>query len=169
MTKLLGGEFLRDVQTFVAAMDTMFGGFRQRADETYALLSRPETSFVVVAAPERDAMREAGYFIERLASDRMPLAGVLVNRVHVAAAKQMGAGRAEDAAAQLDELGGHELAASLLRVHAEVAETAAKHRGVVTRFRTSHPGVPLGTVPAHAVDIHDLEGLRRIGEALTGR
>ena len=169
MTKLLGGEFLHDVQTFVAAMDTMFGGFRQRADETYALLSRPETSFVVVAAPERDAMREAGYFIERLASDRMPLAGVLVNRVHVAAAKQMGAGRAEDAAAQLDELGGHELAASLLRVHAEVAETAAKHRGVVTRFRTSHPGVPLGTVPAHAVDIHDLEGLRRIGEALTGR
>ncbi|MGN7247954.1 ArsA family ATPase [Janibacter anophelis] len=169
MTKLLGGEFLRDVQTFVAAMDTMFGGFRQRADETYALLSRPETSFVVVAAPERDAMREAGYFIERLASDRMPLAGVLVNRVHVAAAKQMGAGRAEDAAAQLDELGGHELAAALLRVHAEVAETAARHRGVVTRFRTSHPGVPLGTVPAHAVDIHDLEGLRRIGEALTGR
>ena len=143
--------------------------FRQRADETYALLSRPETSFVVVAAPERDAMREAGYFIERLASDRMPLAGVLVNRVQVAAAKQMGAGRAEDAAAQLDELGGHELAASLLRVHAAVAETAAKHRGVVTRFRTSHPGVPLGTVPAHAVDIHDLEGLRRIGEALTGR
>lgn len=169
MTKLLGGEFLRDVQTFVAAMDTMFGGFRQRADQTYALLSRPETSFVVVAAPERDAMREAGYFIERLASDRMPLAGVLVNRVHVAAAKQMGAGRAEDAAAQLDELGGHELAAALLRVHAEVAETAARHRGVVTRFRTSHPGVPLGTVPAHAVDIHDLEGLRRIGEALTGR
>ena len=38
MTKLLGGEFLRDVQTFVAAMDTMFGGFRQRADQTYACL-----------------------------------------------------------------------------------------------------------------------------------
>lgn len=168
MTKLLGGDFLRDVQTFVAAMDTMFGGFRQRADETYALLSRPETAFVVVAAPERDAMREAGFFIERLASDRMPLAGVLVNRVHVAAAKQMGAGRAEDAAVQLDELGGHDLAAAVLRVHAEVAETAARHRGLVTRFRTSHPGVPLGTVPAHAVDIHDLAGLREIGESLAG-
>ncbi|MDN5715874.1 MAG: AAA family ATPase [Janibacter sp.] len=168
MTKLLGGDFLRDVQTFVAAMDTMFGGFRKRADETYALLSRPETAFVVVAAPERDAMREAGFFIERLASDRMPLAGVLVNRVHVAAAKQMGAGRAEDAADQLDELGGHHLAAALLRVHAEVAETAARHRGIVTRFRTSHPGVPLGTVPAHAVDIHDLAGLREIGESLAG-
>ena len=168
MTRLLGGEFLRDVQTFVAAMDTMFGGFRQRADETYALLSRPETAFVVVAAPERDAMREAGFFIERLASDRMPLAGVLVNRVHVAAAKQMGAGRADDAAAQLEELGGHDVAAALLRVHAEVAETATRHRGVVTRFRTSHPGVPVGTVPARSVDIHDLEGLREVGASLGG-
>ncbi|MEU3502037.1 ArsA-related P-loop ATPase, partial [Streptomyces hundungensis] len=33
--KLLGGPFLHDVQTFVAAMDTMFGGFRTRADATY--------------------------------------------------------------------------------------------------------------------------------------
>lgn len=169
MSKLLGGEFLRDVQTFVAAMDTMFGGFRQRADQTYALLARPETAFVVVASPERDAIREAGFFIERLASDRMPLAGVLVNRVHVVAAKQLGAGRAEDAAVQLEETGGHEIAAALLRVHAEVAESAARHRQVITRFRTNHPGVPLGTVPAHPVDIHDLEGLREIGEALAGR
>ncbi|MFJ6133187.1 ArsA family ATPase [Janibacter terrae] len=169
MSKLLGGEFLRDVQTFVAAMDTMFGGFRQRADQTYALLARPETAFVVVASPERDAIREAGFFIERLASDRMPLAGVVVNRVQVASAKQLGAGRAEDAAVQLEETGGHELAAALLRVHTEVAETAARHRQVITRFRTSHPGVPLGTVPAHPLDIHDLEGLREIGEALAGR
>ena len=169
MTKLLGGDFLRDVQTFVAATDTMFGGFRQRADETYALLADDETAFLVVAAPERDAMREAGYFIERLSSDRMPLAGVLVNRVRLTAAKQLSAGRAEEAAAQLEALGDHDLAAALLRVHVEVAETAARHRGVITRFATSHPGVPLGTVPAHPVDIHDLEGLREIGEALAGR
>ncbi|HIZ97090.1 MAG TPA: AAA family ATPase [Candidatus Janibacter merdipullorum] len=169
MTKLLGGDFLRDVQTFVAATDTMFGGFRQRADETYALLADDETAFLVVAAPERDAMREAGYFIERLSSDRMPLAGVLVNRVRLTAAKQLSAGRAEEAAAQLEALGDHDLAAALLRVHVEVAETAARHRGVITRFATSHPGVPLGTVPAHPVDIHDLEGLREIGEAIGGR
>ena len=169
MTKLLGGDFLRDVQTFVAATDTMFGGFRKRADETYALLADEETAFLVVAAPERDAMREAGYFIDRLASDRMPLAGVLVNRVRVASAKQLGAGRAEDAATQLEGLGGHDLAAALLRIHVEVAETAARHRGIITRFRTSHPGVPMGTVPARPVDIHDLDGLREIGDSLAGR
>ena len=65
-TKILGGELLRDVQTFVLALDTMFGGFRERADETYALLKRPETAFVVVALPQPDALREASYFVERL-------------------------------------------------------------------------------------------------------
>lgn len=49
--KLLGGQFLRDVQTFVTAMDTMFGGFRTRADATYRLLQAPGTAFLVVAAP----------------------------------------------------------------------------------------------------------------------
>ncbi len=80
--KVLGGQLLRDVQTFVAAMDSMFGGFRTRADATYKLLQAPGTAFLVVAAPERDALREAAYFVERLAAEDMPLAGLVLNRVH---------------------------------------------------------------------------------------
>ena len=83
---MLGGQFLADVQTFVAALETMFGGFRERADVTYALLKEPTTAFVVVAAPERDALREAAYFVDRLESEGMPLAGVVVNRLQVLAA-----------------------------------------------------------------------------------
>lgn len=82
LNKLLGAGLLRDVQTFVAAMDTMFGGFRTRADATYRLLQAPGTAFLVVAAPERDALREAAYFVERLAADEMPLAGLVLNRMH---------------------------------------------------------------------------------------
>ena len=81
MSKVLGGQVLSDVQTFVAALDTMFGGFRERADKTYALLKEGETAFVVVAAPERDALREASYFVDRLDEEGMPLAGVVINRV----------------------------------------------------------------------------------------
>ena len=60
----------------------MFGGFRERADATYALLQAPGTAFLVVAAPEPDALREASYFVERLAAEQMPLAGLVLNRVH---------------------------------------------------------------------------------------
>ncbi|MEV1052468.1 ArsA family ATPase [Streptomyces sp. NPDC059017] len=101
--KLLGGQLLRDVQTFVAAMDTMFGGFRTRADATYRLLQAPGTAFLVVAAPERDALREAAYFVERLAAEEMPLAGLVLNRVHGSGAARLSAERALAAAENLDE------------------------------------------------------------------
>ncbi|WP_255953328.1 ArsA family ATPase [Streptomyces odontomachi] len=101
--KLLGGQLLRDVQTFVAAMDTMFGGFRTRADATYRLLQAPGTAFLVVASPERDALREAAYFVERLAAEQMPLAGLVLNRVHTSDAAHLSAERALAAAEALDE------------------------------------------------------------------
>ncbi|MFD8939987.1 ArsA family ATPase [Streptomyces sp. NPDC059578] len=101
--KVLGSQLLRDVQTFVAAMDTMFGGFRTRADATYRLLQAPGTAFLVVAAPERDALREAAYFVERLAADDMPLAGLVLNRVHTSGAARLSAQRALAAAEALDE------------------------------------------------------------------
>ncbi|MFG3550873.1 ArsA family ATPase [Streptomyces sp. NPDC047725] len=101
--KVLGGPFLKDVQTFVAAMDSMFGGFRTRADATYKLLQAPGTAFLVVAAPERDALREAAYFVERLAADNMPLAGLVLNRVHGSGADGLSAERAVAAAENLED------------------------------------------------------------------
>ena len=80
LSKILGGQFITDLQTFVAALDTVFGGFRARAQQTYALLQADGTAFLVVAAPESDALREAAYFVERLGEERMPLAGLVVNR-----------------------------------------------------------------------------------------
>ncbi|MDQ0600095.1 anion-transporting ArsA/GET3 family ATPase [Streptomyces canus] len=101
--KLLGGQLLKDVQTFVSAMDSMFGGFRTRADATYKLLQAPGTAFLVVAAPERDALREAAYFVERLAAEDMPLAGLVLNRVHGSSAARLSAERALAAAENLEE------------------------------------------------------------------
>ncbi|WP_234312765.1 ArsA family ATPase [Streptomyces sp. SCSIO 75703] len=101
--KVLGGQLLKDVQTFVAAMDSMFGGFRTRADATYKLLQAPGTAFLVVAAPERDALREAAYFVERLAAEDMPLAGLVLNRVHGSGADRLSAERAIAAAENLED------------------------------------------------------------------
>ena len=80
LTKVIGAQVLRDMQTFVTAFDTLFGGFRQRAQQTFELLQADGTAFLVVAAPEPDALREAAYFVERLGEDDMPLAGLVVNR-----------------------------------------------------------------------------------------
>src|SRR5262249_59915872 len=88
-----------------AAFDTMFGGFRERAEETYRLLQTPGTAFLVVATPEPDALREASYFVERLSEDRMPLAGLILNCVHRSPATRLSAARRLAAAAALGPAG----------------------------------------------------------------
>jgi anion-transporting ArsA/GET3 family ATPase len=180
MSKILGGQVLQDVQTFVAALDTMFGGFRERADATYALLKDPETAFVVVAAPERDALREASYFVARLDEEGMPLAGVVVNRVQRLAAPTLSGSRALAAAEQLAERQSDPrpstaasettgLTEGLLRLHVSLAQAADRHEALARRFGAGHPGIPMVEVPAAASDIHDVEGLRSVGDALAVR
>jgi anion-transporting ArsA/GET3 family ATPase len=202
--KLLGGQLLKDVQTFVAAMDSMFGGFRTRADATYKLLQAPGTAFLVVAAPERDALREAAYFVERLAAEDMPLAGLVLNRVHGSGAAQLSAERALAAAENLDEprivdqmdgkavrnspdtSGSSEspastgaqdgspapdravetLTAGLLRLHAERMRLLTRERRTRDRFTALHPEVAVAEVAALPGDVHDLAGLRDIGDRL---
>ncbi|WP_239481473.1 ArsA family ATPase [Streptomyces sp. CS014] len=260
--KLLGGQFLRDVQTFVAAMDTMFGGFRSRADATYKLLQAPGTAFLVVATPEQDALREAAYFVERLAAEDMPLAGLVLNRVHGSEASRLSAEQALTAAENLDDarivdqragkagfgdrvapdpavtasgttepalspeagrasgpqtsaerqdtteneppheniahaatapegdtvdatpavdmadvtgasdtdatdvISIEELTAGLLRLHAERMQVVARENRTRDRFTVLHPEVPVTAVEALPGDVHDLDGLRAIGDRL---
>ena len=42
-------------------------------------------TFLVVATPQHDALREAAYFVDRLTEEGMPLSGMVLNRVHTSA------------------------------------------------------------------------------------
>jgi anion-transporting ArsA/GET3 family ATPase len=170
LTRILGTQVLKDVQTFVSALDTMFGGFRERADYTYQLLRAPGTAFLVVAAPEPDALREASYFVERLDEERMPLAGLILNRVLRPHAARLSAARSLAAAELLEasarpEGEQYQLSISALRLHADRMQQAAAQRRVAEHFTSAHPLVPVAQIPAQPDDIHDLEGLRKIGRA----
>ncbi len=176
LTKVLGAQVLRDMQTFVAAFDTLFGGFRQRAQRTFELLQADGTAFLVVAAPEPDALREAAYFVERLNEDRMPLAGLVVNRASHASAGGLSVERALAAAERLEETAADGdgsstagLTAGLLRLHADRTRIVARESRLQARFSTAHPDVPKAVVPALSTDVHDLDGLRLVGDLLSQR
>ena len=166
LTKVLGAQVLRDMQTFVAAFDTLFGGFRQRADQTFALLQADGTAFVVVAAPEPDALREAAYFVDRLTDDDMPLAGLVVNRASPPARTTLSAEEAITAADRLRAGDSSSLTAGLLQLHADRVRIIEREKHLRERFAASHPRVPTAVVPAMPGDVHDLDGLRAIGESL---
>lgn len=164
VSKVLGGQMLRDVQTFVAAFDTLFGGFRARADKTFRVLKDPQTAFIVVASPDADALREAVFFVERLAEEKMPLAGLVLNRVTT--------GVAPGISAQTALAGAERLAladattAGLLRLHADRLGRISRERALRRRFAAAHPSVRTATVAALPTDVHDLESLRLVGASM---
>jgi anion-transporting ArsA/GET3 family ATPase len=162
VSTILGGQLLADASAFVQAFDTMFGGFRERADATYALLRSPGTAFLVVAAPEPDALREAAYFVDRLSAEEMPLAGLVLNRTHPVLA-ELSATRARGVA---EDLRGAPLAAAVLRLHADRVDLADREERLLGRFTGAHREVAVTRVPVVGGAAADLTGLREIGARL---
>jgi anion-transporting ArsA/GET3 family ATPase len=165
-TRVLGTELISDVSTFVSSLDSTFGGFRERAERTYRVLQARETAFLLVAAPEPDAIREATYFAERLADERMPLHGMVLNRVHEVAAPALSMERSLGGSESLAANGDSPTTAAVLRIHAALRRQVERERRIAERFVRAHPTVPLAAVPALAEDVHDLAGLRAVGAAL---
>ncbi len=163
MNKVLGTQIIRDLQTFVAAFEALFGGFRARADVTYQLLSSRHTTFVVVATPQRDALREAAYFVDRLTEEQMPLSGLVVNRIHTSTLG-ISADRARALAEDLPDEARIEVEA--LRRHADLMRVVEAEHQLLGRFSGSRPQVARTLVETLPTDVTDLESLRQVGALL---
>ncbi len=59
--------------------------------------------------------------------------------------------------------------AGLLRLHADRRRLVEREAVLRSRFAAAHPQVPTAVVPALAGDVHDLDGLRRVGVLLGGQ
>lgn len=166
LSKIIGAQVLTDLQTFIISFDALFGGFRERAEATYAQLQAPDTRFIVVAAPERDALREASYFVERLAVEEMPLAGLVLNRVQPVILPELSTETAIAGADRLAETDEYHLTAGMLRLHADRVQNGRRQRRLAESFCSAHPTVPAASVAALAGDVHDLAGLRQVAHEL---
>jgi anion-transporting ArsA/GET3 family ATPase len=169
LSTMLGSQMLGDVAAFVQSLDATFGGFREKADRTYALLKRRGTQFVVVSAAEPDALREASFFVDRLSQEGMPLAGLVLNRTHPTLCA-LPVERAIDGRETLEAEADSEaaaLAAAVLQIHADRAQTAKREVRLLSRFTGANPHVPIIGVPSLPFDVSDLEALRALADQIT--
>ena len=166
LSTILGSQMLSDAATFVQSLDSTFGGFRQKAERTYALLKRRGTQFVVVSAAEPDALREASFFVDRLSQENMPLAGLIFNRTHLMLCG-LHLERAVDGVEELEADDPDGLAAAVLRIHADRALTAKREVRLLSRFTGANPHVPIVGVPSLPFDVSDLDALRAIADQMT--
>jgi anion-transporting ArsA/GET3 family ATPase len=171
LSTVLGSQMLSDAASFVQSLDATFGGFREKADRTYALLKRRGTQFVVVSSAEPDALREASFFVDRLSEERMPLAGLILNRTHPMLCS-LPVERAIDGAKTLESEpegtdGTKALAMAVLQIHADRASTSKREIRLLSRFTGANPHVAIVGVPSLPFDVSDLEALRAIADQMT--
>jgi hypothetical protein len=96
----------------------------------------------------------------------MPLAGLVVNRATPAPAGTLSADEAMAGCARLRAEDPDSLTAGLLRLHADRVRVVEREARLRERFAAANPEVATAVVPALPGDVHDLTGLRRIGELL---
>jgi anion-transporting ArsA/GET3 family ATPase len=179
--RVSGVAFLEDISEFLLAFEGMSEGFRERAREVQARLVGPDAAFVLASSPAQQSTRHALDMLARLSAAGVPLAGLVVNRVHVwpedaptpdrvpaaeheeAAQRALAAAfaRSEGSAFPADDAARAALAAAdgyAAWVRADADSTAE------LSARVAQAGGFVRRVPELPGDVHDLEGLARIAE-----
>ena len=161
ISKVVGGEVVTDAVAFFQAFEGMEQGFRERAQHVLSLMSDPRTAFVLVASPRRDAVNEALFFANRLLESSITVEALVVNRLY----PRFGSGSAAEARSRASSLGGTPLG-GLYSNLADFREVAEREEGHFSALASKVAPAPIARVPFLAADVHDIEGLKRVGEFL---
>jgi anion-transporting ArsA/GET3 family ATPase len=146
----------------------MEAGFRDRALAVEALLASPETGFVLITSPRRDAMEEAQFFADKLGTNGQAIDALVVNRVHPKFGDESPAGL-RAAAAELEHRTGDEAAQRLAARYENLAdfrEIAELERGHVEGIQNRVGAHAIAYVPYLSRDVYDFAALHEIGTIL---
>jgi anion-transporting ArsA/GET3 family ATPase len=159
LAKLTGAETLQELASLLLATSSIHGTFRDRAKDVRALLAAPETAFVLVTAPHSERLSETIRFHALLKDNRMEVAAIVVNRVHVAA------GAPERQAAEALP---RPLRDKVLVTLDEVARLTAEDARALAELEAKCAPTPLVRIPRFDADVHDLAGLAHTARFLVG-
>jgi anion-transporting ArsA/GET3 family ATPase len=140
----------------------MEDGFRERAQRVLDLLADPGTAFVLVASPRRDAVTEAEFFSDKLAEARIPVQGLVLNRMQPRFATGWAPEADRERARTLAPTPLGPLWANLADLHALADAEEVEVAGLLKRVE----GAPTARVPLLESDVHDLDGLAAVAEHL---
>jgi anion-transporting ArsA/GET3 family ATPase len=161
ISKVVGGDVVRDAITFFQAFDGMEQGFRERAEHVLELLTHDETAFVLVTAPRRDVVEEAAFFADRLRSGGIPVRALIVNRMHPRFSDA-----SPDAMRERSRtLEGTDLGA-LYGNLADFITVASREEAHVAGLADRVAPAPVVRVPFLQSDVHDLDGLAEVARHL---
>jgi anion-transporting ArsA/GET3 family ATPase len=161
VSKVVGGDVIRDAIAFFQAFDGMEQGFKERAQRVLELLGSPVTTFVLVASPKRDTVQEAEFFADQLHAAGIEVRALVINRVH----PHFGDGRPQATRERATTFAGHDLGGLYANL-ADFQLVASEEEAHLTGLAERVPGAALIRVPYLPSDVHDLDGLAVVGSYL---
>ncbi len=154
LRRATGVALLDDLSTFFRALGAMIPDLAERGAHVEALLRSPATVFLLVTALEREPIAETIHFHEHISRAGMEFGALIVNKLH----PPVGDADPPPLAPKL-----------LAKVQASVAEarlTAERDAAGLDRLSVALDNPTVVGVPLLDGDVHDLEGLARVGERL---
>ncbi len=162
LKRVVGVDLLADLSEFLTAFSGMVGGFQERAKRVNELLADPATSFLIVCGPQGEPIEEAVYFHRKLVEAKLPVGGVVVNKVHYETEGDSG----PEIESELLELFGKKLAGKVAENFADYEALAARDAANVDRLVRELKEKRVIRVPYLDEDVHDLGGLLQIDRFL---
>jgi anion-transporting ArsA/GET3 family ATPase len=167
--KITGGGFLEAMAEFIAELNDLFGGFKERAARVQSALRSPEVAFVLVTSASPPAIKEVLYFAERLEEASMPRGAFVVNRFHEPPPRAREGITEADAAAGIAarSLALEEDAPSrLVQAHTDSVKLAALDAHHLRGLDASAGETPIVRVVELETNVHDLALLSRLADVL---
>jgi anion-transporting ArsA/GET3 family ATPase len=173
LARFTGAEVLTDLSELMASFQGMYGGFKERAAAVRSLLGKPQVGFVIVSSASPRSVDEALFFRERLASEAMPVAALVANRI-TPNLWPSAFGTALPEAAEIEAaltargLGG----AEAVRLAPRISQTLTEHQILARADAQQLARLFRSSSTARAVlqrlesDVHDLAGLARLAAEL---
>jgi anion-transporting ArsA/GET3 family ATPase len=158
---LFGGEFLDSLGVFFTDLEGMQIGFRERHLEVLELMRGDSTAFFLATYPSEARYLESQSFLKTLAETRIPLNGILLNRVEPETPAPLGETSATGSAAlsPADRL-------AINAVLSYLGTLSGQQRIWLEKFAALAPATRLVRIPRQIGALHDLASLTRIGSIL---
>jgi anion-transporting ArsA/GET3 family ATPase len=161
--RLTGYDVLADLSDFFLAFSGMSAGFKERSQRVLKMLRQNDTSFLLICAPEPASLAQVDRFFKRLAADKMPIGGVVINRVHLSEAMFEGSSYtlttpdlALIEAVPDDRVGGMSLTDRLMRAYRDQLTSAVLDRTAIDATDLARGAIPAHAVPHFDRDLHSL-------------
>ena len=163
LKRVTGLDMLTDLSEFFQAFSGMVDGFRERAKRVSELLADPATTFVVVCGPQGEPITEAVYFHRKLVEAKLPVGGVIVNKVHYETEADLSSGEVQSDLTDLLDEGLAERVANNFADYQALAQRDARN---VQHLMTELTPKAVIRIPYLDEDVHDLEALLKIDRYL---